>query len=110
MAGAANAIMGDDSFGTEIPMTEVDPDYLQTEQRMAKFSKSAEFKTLKEYIAGRIEFYQTYLPSGKNIEEVSAEERGNMWLVANMVSAEFKAIIGAYEQAAETIRDAAKKK
>jgi hypothetical protein len=95
-----NAIIGDD-YGTSLPETIVNEDVLMEERKLAKFSKTAEFKRLKDHLESRIAFYQEYLPSGKPIlgESVTGED----WRIANAVITEFRAVLGAYEQAKEAV-------
>lgn len=93
----------EDNSGFQIPRTEVDKSLLDEQQRMARYSKSAEFKKLKEHLEQRIAFYQSKLPNGLEINILSANttELGHQWIVANTIISELKAIIAAYEMAAE---------
>lgn len=100
-----NGIMGDENFGLDLPQTEAVDDFA-AEKRMVKFSKTKEFKQLQEHIEGRILFYQTYLPDGRALTVVPQDERGAMWVVSNAVIGELKALLLAYEQAAETVKNA----
>jgi hypothetical protein len=105
--GPSNGIIGDAAYGTSIPQTEVPEQDLSREKSMAKFSKTAEFKSLQAAIEARIEHYQAYLPgnSGVSIQDLPNEERAWRWLAADVVIAEFKSILGAYEQAAEAVKN-----
>lgn len=103
-----NAIIGDDNYGTDIPVTSQPEENLEAEKNRAKFSRTKEFKELKSYIEARIEFYSTYLPTGQPITDVTEEERGKYWLVANLVIDEMKMILQSYEKPAEVINDASK--
>lgn len=97
-------IIGDEQ-GIDLPEMEVDENFLNDERKMAKFSRTAEFKRLKEYIDNRIEFYQKYLPNGMEIgmDIVPSTED---WRVANRLIGEFKGILNMYENAAEAVKDA----
>lgn len=106
MAGAQNAIIGSDSFGTDLPQTQLEEENLVIEKNMAKFSKSKEFEKLKEHLEQRITYYQNFLPGGVPPENVPDEERGKYWAVSNMVIGELRAIIDAYEQAAQVVQNA----
>lgn len=99
-----NAIIGD-NYGIDLPNVAVDKDELDEEKRMARFSKSKEFKKLKEIMEARIDFYQKALPDGRAITEVDTAERANMWVVANAVIGEFKMILAAYEDANEVVKN-----
>ena len=94
-----------DSHPTQLPQTQVDPRQLEEEQKMARFSKSAEFKRLKGHLEQRIEFYQTFLPGGDAVTAKNKTDLDGMWMVANSIVGELKSIIAAYEQAAEAAKD-----
>lgn len=106
MAGPVNAIVGNDSFGTDIPQTEVDDNSFKALINTAKFSKTAEFKQLKEHLESRMDFYKTYLPNGKPVVgEQNPQELGYLWLAANTVNGEFQMLIDVYENAAREVKD-----
>lgn len=106
--GAQNGLVGD-SFGTDIPETQVDEKQLVEEQKAAQFSKTAEFQKLKEHLENRINYYQQFLPDGREVVNKPANELGADWIVANTIIGEFKAVIGAYETAKRAIEEANKK-
>lgn len=103
--GAQNAIT-DDNFGTEMPESTVDELALAAERNMARFSKTKEYKALKDYMEGRIEFFQKYLPTGKPLTTKNMDSANQDWIIANTVIGEFKNVLQAYEQAAEAVRAA----
>lgn len=103
MSGPQNGIMGEE-FGTEIPEMKVPEQDLTVERNMARFSKSDEFKRLKDYFEGRIKFYQSFLPNGEPIE--ATMPTGADWVVANRIITEFNAVISVYEQANEAVENA----
>ena len=116
--GAQNAIT-DDNFGTEMPETLVDEAVLANEKNMARFSKTKEFKILKEYMEARIEFFQNYLPDGNSInggvtpkgEQVPHLDDATIasyWRAANIVIGEFKSVLQQYENANEAVKNATK--
>lgn len=102
--GPQNGIMGD-NFGIDLPQAQVDKSALDEEKAMARFSKSKEFKKLKEMMEARIEFYQKALPDGRPITAVDGRERAEMWVIANAVIGEFNMILGAYENAKEVTKN-----
>lgn len=106
--GPQHGIVGDDSV-TELPETTIDENQLVDEQKAAKFSKTAEFKKLKEHLEDRIEFYQKYLPDGRAVVEEPAAELGNKWMIANAIIGEFTAVIAAYEEAAKVVQEHARR-
>lgn len=109
--GPQNGIMGDENFGTQLEQNNDELDQARNEMaNAAKFSKTKEFKELKKHLESRIEFYQTYLPDGRPVvSQDDLEQQKGMWLVANTIISEFKAVISAYEQAAELIKASTKK-
>lgn len=106
MGDSENAIIGD-QYPVELPDTAIDEVSLDNEKRLARFSKTKEFKRLKEAIEAKIAFYKTWLPSGEHITDpkFSMEELGRRWMVASAVIAELQSIIDAYEQANEVVKD-----
>lgn len=102
----SNSLIGD-SYGTDLPQMEVQEDTLVEEKKMAKYSRSAEFKRIREHCAGRIEFYQKHLPNGM---EVGLDYIPNTedWRVANRIIGEFKLLMNMYENAAEAVKEAGK--
>jgi hypothetical protein len=103
--GAQNAIT-DDNFGTELPTTQIDEIALAGERSMARFSKTKEYKALKDYMETRIEFFQKYLPTGAPLTVGNLPHANKDWIVANTVIGEFKNVLQAYENAAEAVRAA----
>ena len=104
--GAQNAITGDIADITELPVTQVSDQDLQNEKNMAKFSKTKEFRVLKEHIESRIKFFQTQMPDGTSTIMQPVEDLIAHWKVANLVIGEFQAILDAYENAKKVVDDA----
>lgn len=114
--GAQNAIIGDVG---DMPVTQVPEQVLNEEKNLARFSRSKEFKKLKDYLETRIVFFQKYLPNGASING-GTDARGNPlphmgeadlvahWKVANLVIGEFKALLDVYENANEVVKNAEK--
>lgn len=99
-----NIILGD-SFGIDLPEMQPDAQSLVEEKKMAKYSRSAEFKKIRTHCEERIEFYQTKLPNGMEIglDIVPSTED---WRVANRVIGEFKLLMNMYDTAAEAVKQA----
>lgn len=96
-----------DSFATDLPVTQLDEQVLTNERKMAKFSKSEEYKRLKAHLEERIKFYESFLPDGRDItSSANMVEAGQNWVVANSIIGEFKAVLQAYEQAKDAVSDA----
>lgn len=104
--GAQNGLMGDEDYGTTMPDTFVPPEAMDEMQKAARFSRTKEFLALKEHLESRISYYQAYLPGGVPAENVPNDERGKYWAVSLMVIQELRAIISAYEQAAQEVKEA----
>lgn len=105
--GPQNVIMGNEN-PYQLPEQQVDDSQFEELKKTARFSKSAEFKALKDYIDTRIEFYSNYLPTGKNPaaqDTLSNERLGEAWRVANLVTGEMKTLLGIYENANSLVKD-----
>lgn len=102
MSGPQNAVVGDLDQPTDIPSTQVSDDILEDERKVAKYSKTAEFQRLKQFMEERIVFYQHFLPDGRPIKETDKDLDVN-WRVANIVIGEFKTVLNVYAQAAEEV-------
>lgn len=100
-----HGIIGDASV-SDLPVTNIDNKELATERKMAHFAKTPEYKRLKEHFEERIGFYQSWLPDGRDPRQTSVEKAGQMWMVANAIVGELKAILATYENAVEAIKEA----
>lgn len=106
--GPQNVIMGNQGDPTAMSERQVDDSQFEELKKTARFSKSAEFKALKEYIQTRVEFYATYLPRGENPaaeKELSNAQIGENWRVANLVNGELRQLLTIYETAADMVKD-----
>lgn len=103
--GPNNAIIGD-AQSIDLPQAQLDETGLNEERRMAKYSKTDEFKRIQKHFEERIKFYQTYLPDGRPVVNVPVNELGNKWLIANAIITEFEAVINIYEQATAAVEEA----
>lgn len=103
-----SGIIGDTSnFGTEIPKTQsVDSEEVKKLRKMAKFSKSQEFKELSEHLTARKDFYQKYLPGGQAVAgQTEPSELGYMWIAANCIIGEIDALLLSYKTAADQVKE-----
>ena len=98
-----NALIGD-ATGVELPQMELTDNFLVEEKKMAKYSRSTEFKRIQEWCEGRIEFYQTKLPNGAEIGLDVAPSTED-WRVANRVIGELRALLAQYEMAATAVKE-----
>lgn len=99
-----NGIIGD-AMSIELPQIAQDDDNLNEEKNMARYSRTAEFKKIKEHCEERIKFYQTCLPNGLEVglDVVPSTED---WRVANRVIGELKMLMNMYEIANEVVKQA----
>lgn len=101
---AQYGIIGDDSYGTDLPQTKIDEQTSNEQIAAARFSKTKEFKALKTHLQQRMTLYQAYLPDGRPVTSVPKKELEGMWVAANVIIGEFQGVIDAYEQAAESLK------
>ena len=105
--GPTNGIIGDAQM-TELPQMVMDDNVLTEEKKMARYSKSSEYKRIKQHFEDRIAFYQNYLPDGRPIGSSSnMVEIGQSWVVANTIIQELQNVLDSYDIAAEAV-DASK--
>lgn len=105
-----SGVVGDRDEPTVLPVTDVPVQELEEEKKLAKYSRTAEFRRLKEFMEARVKFYQRFLPSGEMVE---LDPKGNLqvapprqdltahWMAACIVIKEFENILAEYERAAE---------
>lgn len=82
---------------------------LAEEKSMAKYSRSKEFSIFKARMESRMAFYRSYLPGGQTVVDVTEEERGKYWAVADIIIREFSSILNDYDNKAEAVKDATRK-
>jgi hypothetical protein len=104
--GPQNGVVGDNDFGLDLPQSAPEQADISNEVAMAKFTRTAEFKRLKEHAISRIDFYQKYLPDGRPLTDIPEAERGYMWLAANVIIGELQMLFGSYEAAVEVVKKA----
>lgn len=103
----ANEVIQGDLSPTDLPKTQVSPDMLIEERNRARYSKSKEFKDIREYWQARKEFFQTYTPSGAEVRfQVPNEDIAQMWVLANNLINEIDAFLARYDNAAEVVKKA----
>lgn len=86
----------------------LDQETLVEEKKMAKYSKTAEFKRIREHFEDRITFWQVMLPDGREVgDRIPTPEE---WLIANELIKEFRLVIQMYETSAEVVEADAKGK
>lgn len=112
MAEQEFGIIGDMS-AVDLPQApKLEANELAVEKQMARFSKSKEFKALKEHLESRIEYYRHRLPGGtefnKLVEQQDMAEVGKNAVISSTIIQEFQMVIDSYERAAEAVKDAQK--
>jgi hypothetical protein len=104
--GPQNVPMGDISDISTLPSTQLPPELLLEEKQLARFSKTREFKKLKDYLEGRITFFQNNFPDGTPIaKETDHQKIVDYWRATNIVVGEFKALLDVYENANQVVKD-----
>lgn len=98
-----NGIIGDE-FGIDIPETVVDDVELVAEKKAARYSRTREYKRLKEHFESRIVFYQGHLPNGEDVTTSTPSLED--WRVANAIIKEFNTVINFYETSSDIVKDA----
>lgn len=102
--GPQNVILGDE---VSLPETQVPEQLLNEEKLLARFSKTKEFKRLKDYLEARITFFQNHFPDGTPLaKETDHQKVVDYWRAANIVVGEFKALLEVYENANQVVNDA----
>jgi hypothetical protein len=98
-----NNLIGDIT-GVELPHMNLEKEVLVEEKKMAKYSKTKEFKRIKEHCEDRIKFYQHYLPNGTEVA-LDVRPTAEDWAVANRVIGELKALMNMYQIASEAVKE-----
>jgi len=98
-----NGIIGDIT-GVELPQMEVDEKELTEEKKMARYSKSAEYKRIEQWCRERIAFYQTHFPDGRlvGVDKLPTPEE---WAAANIIILELSTLLNGYEVASEVVEN-----
>lgn len=100
--GPDNALMSDTGLGIELPQMQEETVDLTEEKKMAKYSRTAEFKRIQKHCDERIKFYQTYLPGGLEVG-LDVRPLTEDWMVANRVIGELNLLKNMYEVAQEAV-------
>jgi len=88
----------------DLPEQQIDETARNEERAIAKLTESREWKELRKHFESRKKFYQTFLPNGSEVNKVSLDEAGKMWMVSNAIIAELDAVIVTYEEIAKNVR------
>jgi hypothetical protein len=99
-----NAVIGD-SGAVELPQTEVNDEAITELRKRARFSKTKEFKELRDALDERIVFYQTFLPNGNLTSQASKQQAAENWRLANIVISELQAVKNAYDGSIELLKE-----
>ena len=106
MSGPQNAVIGEDD-PTTLPVSKVDEAELIEEKKLARYSQTAEFKRLREFLEARIKFFQNYLPDGRPVKDINlpSDAMAVNWKAANIVVGEFKGLLSEYDNAREVVKE-----
>lgn len=102
--GPQNGLLGD-AQGIDLPQMQVDKNFLTEEKKMAKYSRSAEFKRIEQWCAEKIAYHQSFLPGNVPISQISEEERGKYWAVADLVITDLTELMNIFDNANEAVKD-----
>lgn len=110
--GPQNGIVGADAgYGLDIPEHQQDDSQFKELQNTARYSESAQYKTLRKHMESRIAFYQTQLPGGQPVTDIDPKIAARMWQPALTIINELQAIIGVYDETAKLVKsETAKRK
>lgn len=111
MAGASNGIIGNE-YGIDLPESRLDEQMLNEEKKKARYSRSAEYRRLKEYLDSRIEYHRNFLPGGGQLAGMVGvapmEQIGQAATVSQLVILELQKIIDEYESAVSAVESTTK--
>lgn len=103
--GPQNGVIGDDSYGTTLPETQIDDRELNDVKSMASFANGKEWQRIKAIFEDRIQHYQNFLPDGRSINTLTKQEAMDNWPIANAIIGELKFVIATYENAKEVAKN-----
>jgi hypothetical protein len=93
-----------DITGIDLPQATPDENSLIEEKNMARYSKTKEFKRIRNWCQERIRFYQEFLPSGKPITDSDDYTKmGQNWVIANAIILELSSLMNSYDIATEMV-------
>lgn len=102
--GPQNAELGD-LTGIELPETPIDETALNELKHKAKYSRTKEFKELRDKAQIRIDFYKNFLPDGTPVATANKEARAQLWGTANLIIAELEQLFDEHENADKILRE-----
>lgn len=100
----SNGLIGDNN-PIDLPQKPVDDEAIAELRHKAKYTRSKEYKDLREKAQVRIDFYKKFLPNGQLIGTASREEMQGKWELANLLIAEFEQLFGEHEIAEEILKE-----
>jgi hypothetical protein len=98
-----NAVIGDSPI-VDLPQSQPNTEEIDNLRQRARFSKTKEFRELREAMDERIEFYSNFLPDGRLVA-TSDKLAVQNWRLANIVIAELQAVKSAYDGSVELIKE-----
>lgn len=97
-------IIGDNT-GVDLPQMPADDSAEKELRQKAKYSRSKEYKELRQKAQTRIEFYQKFLPDGRLIGTTPPADLQRKWELANLLIAEIEQLFGETDQAEAILRE-----
>lgn len=98
-----NGIIGDE-LGIDLPQKPLDETIVNEIKHKAKYSRSTEYKELRQKAQARIDFYQRFLPNGTPLGAEDRKSIEGKWEVANLLIAELLNLFDEYENAEENLK------
>lgn len=99
-----NAIIGD-AQGIDLPQAVPDESAKLELASKAKYSKSKEYKDLRQKAEDRIGFYQKFLPNGQLVGTASKADMERKWELANLLIAEFQQLFSEHDNADALLKE-----
>jgi len=104
-SGPQNAVVGD-TYGIDLPQTQIAKEDLADERRRAAVTRTKEWKDIKAALEYEIELQKRFLPGGQSVKDIPMDEVGPRWVAAVHVIDSLENVINYYERANEVVKEA----
>ena len=86
----------DDPMPVDVPQFET-----LEEEKTEEVQESFDKKALLEYINARLDYFESYLPGGEAVLNLTQEEKASHWETAATIRTEFKALASQIERSSK---------
>lgn len=86
----------DDPMPVDVPQFET-----LEEEKTEEVQESFDKKALLEYINARLDYFESYLPGGEAVLNLTQEEKASHWEAAATIRTEFKALASQVERSSK---------